>query len=173
MKVIIVLNNRSFWYRLKKFGVTNIIVSPDFILSLIVGIFIVYFTKLCVPKNIGISILDTLIPLSAALFAIILAGLAIISSFTDEKFILAWVKANVWENLVTLFQINLYIPLIVILLALLIRFVYYNSILLIFLIIISVYMIFSLIDLIRFISVYALQRADFLQIKSQIEEKSK
>jgi hypothetical protein len=159
------MNEKDFITRIRKFGVYNLILSPDTIIALFVFILIGLFTNWSVSYNVGQEFIDAILPISAAFFSIILAGLAIITSFTDKKFIFYWVQAGLFKDVVTLFQWNLYVPLILIVLALFIKFVYYNSLLLIFLAAFFVYMIISLMDLIKFISTYALQRADLIEIE--------
>ena len=110
----------------------------------------------------GKDVLDLFITVSSAFFAIVLTGLAIISSFTDKEFIKAWIEIGEYDNIITLFQYNLYVPLILLTFAFALRFIHYNSVLMIILISLFVYMILSLVDLIRFISKYALQRGDLI-----------
>jgi hypothetical protein len=110
----------------------------------------------------GKDVLDLFITVSSAFFAIVLTGLAIISSFTDKEFIKAWIEIGEYDNIITLFQYNLYVPLILLTFAFALRFIHYNSVLMIILISLFVYMILSLVDLVRFISKYALQRGDLI-----------
>jgi hypothetical protein len=134
---------RDFWRRILKFGIINLIKSPDTIIAIIVFLGIGVLTNWTICKGIGYNFIDDILPISAAFFAIILAGLAIIASFTDKDFIHAWVESGLFEDLVTLFQWNLYIPLVVTVFALFIKFVYYNSLLLILLISLFIYMVIS------------------------------
>ena len=156
---------KKFTKRLKGFGIKNLLLSPDTIISFIVFIAVGFLTGWTISSETGDNFIITIVPVSAAFFSIVLAALAIVSSFTDENFILLWVRAGEFENLVTLFQWNLYLPLVITVFALFIEFVYYNSILLILLIAFFIYMVISLIDLIKFISAYALQRAEFIEMK--------
>jgi hypothetical protein len=110
----------------------------------------------------GKDVLDLFITVSSAFFAIVLTGLAIISSFTDKEFIKAWIEIGEYDNIITLFQYNLYVPLILLTFAFALRFIHYNSVLMIILISLFVYMILFLVDLVRFISKYALQRGDLI-----------
>lgn len=167
------MNETDFLSRIKKFGVDKIIISPDTIIAALIFIIIGIYTNWNISNTLGTSIIDTILPIAATFFSIILAGLAIITSFTDEKFIYAWVQAKLYDDVVTLFQWNLYIPLILTAYALFLKFLFYNSILLILLIALTVYMIVSLIDLIKFISTYALQRADFIKKEFDKKEENK
>lgn len=158
---------RDFFKRLKAFGINDLILSPDTILSVLIFLFLGFYTNWTISPQDGTKFVEIIIPVSASFFAIVLAGLAIISSFTDKNFIYAWTKAGLFADLVTLFQWNLYVPIMVTVLALIIEFIPFNSILFIFLVALFTYMIVSLMDLIKFISTYALQRADFIEIEFQ------
>jgi hypothetical protein len=158
---------RDFIKRLKSFGIENLLISPDTVISIILFFAVGILTNWVVSEKTAHQFINAIIPVSAAFFTIILAGLAIISSFTDKNFIHAWVENELFADLVTIFQYNLYIPLAVTVVALFIEFVYYNSVMFIFLVAFFVYMVISLIDLIKFISTYALLRADFIEIEFQ------
>jgi len=163
------MNEKNFFFRIKKFGIKNIIISADFIIAVCIGLLIGFFSNWDIPSKIGNDFIVIIIPVAATFFAIILTALALISSFSDKQYILAWVKAGLFDEIIILFQWNLYIPLILILIALFLKFIYYHSILLILLAALFIYLIFSLADLVRFISNYALQRADFLEVELQNE----
>lgn len=167
------MNEKNFFFRLKKFGLKNLIISADFILAVCVGLLIGVFSNWDIPSKIGNEFIVIIIPVTAAFFAIILTALALISSFSDKEYILAWVRAGLFDEIIILFQWNLYIPLILILIALFLKFIYYHSILFIFLAAFFIYLIFSLMDLVRFISNYALQRADFIEIELENETVTK
>jgi hypothetical protein len=157
-----------FLARIKKFGIKRLFLSYDTYGAILTFILISYLTQMSVDYSLSAEpLLDVFISVSAIFFSIILAGLAIISSFTDKDFILAWIKIGEFDNVVTLFQYNLYIPLLILGISLFLRFVYYNSILMILLISLFVYMIISLIDLVKFIANYAIQRGNFIQIQSE------
>ncbi len=163
------MNEKNFFSRIKKFGLRNIIISADFILAVCIGLLIGFFSNWEISSKIGNDFIVLIIPVAAAFFAIILTALALISSFSDKHYIIAWVKAGLFDEIIILFQWNLYIPLILILIALFLKFIYYHSILLIILAAFFIYLIFSLIDLVKFISNYALQRADFIEIELENE----
>lgn len=159
---------REFTARMKKLGLKRLILSYDTFGAIISFILIGYFTNWNIDYSTKAEpLIGIFITVSATFFSIILAGLAIISSFTDKEFILAWIKIGEFDNVVTLFQYNLYIPLVILALSLILRFLFYDSILMILLISLFVYMIISLIELVKFIASYAIQRGNFIEIQSE------
>ena len=153
---------KNFLKRLFSFGIKKIILSWDTFAFIITFFIIWILTKGTISKTTAYEILSIFMNVSASLFAIVLAGLAIVTSFTDKEFIYIWKKIGEFDNMITLFQYNLYVPLFVLIYSLFLRFVWYNSIAMIISISLFVYMLFSLIDLIGFISRYGLQRGEFV-----------
>ena len=157
---------KSFLKRLSNFGIGKIIKSYDTLVAIITFFVILYFTKGYFNPNTIDNILFIFMEVSASLFAIILAGLAIVVSFTDKDFIYVWKEIGEFDNMITLFQYNLFIPIFVLILSLFLKFVFYHNIIMIVLISSFVYMLLSLIDLVNFICRYGLQRGEFVkQIK--------
>ncbi|MBU3904877.1 MAG: hypothetical protein KJ906_01870 [Nanoarchaeota archaeon] len=153
----------SFIKRLKKLGIKKLILSFD-TLAFIITFFLIYITSNgTIIQESANQILMSFIEISGSLFAIVLAGLAIVTSFTDKDFIYAWKKIEEFDNIITLFQYNMIILLLIMVFSLFIRFIYYNSFAMITLISIFVYMIVSLIDLVGFVSKYGLQRGEFIK----------
>jgi cell shape-determining protein MreC len=72
-----------------------------------------------------------------------------------------------FENIVTTFQYNLALPVVVLLFTLVMMVVYHPLAMLV-LIALFVYMLFALLDLVNLISRYALQRGEF--VKQQVEQ---
>jgi len=99
-----------------------------------------------------------------------IAGLAIIISFTDNTFILYWRKIKEFDNLMTIFQYNLYLPLIILLASFILEFFCYSSLGMIALISLFIYMIFSLMQLVQFIIRFGMQKADLIEILQSKEE---
>ncbi|MDD3999651.1 MAG: hypothetical protein PHX62_01980 [Bacilli bacterium] len=151
---------RSFTKRLARLKILKSVDTLGFIVSLIV---VGFYTNWNIDFIYGKSILDSFITVSSTFFAFILAGFTVITSFTDKDFILAWIKIGKYETVITLFQYNLYLPIVILSMAFILRFIYYNSIVMIFLISLFIYMLFSVADLVKFISNYALQRGDFIE----------
>ena len=156
----------SFVRRMSKFGLKNLFLAPDFIIGAITLVSLILYSHYFgnIGQEIANAILDSFIQISVTLFSIILAALAIVASFTDEKFILAWIEIDEFDNLITLFQYNLYVPLSVMILSLFSKYLFYSPWIFIFICSLFVYMLISLIDLIGLVSKYALQRGKFIEI---------
>lgn len=163
--------DQGFSTRLRQLGWRDVLISPDAFIGVIVGAAILILSPGGVNETVGGNILPQIMTVSASLFAIILTGLAIITSFTDEAFVYAWKQIGEFDNMITIFQYNLYLPIIVLSYALFLRFLYYSPIAMVVLISLFVYMLASLIDLVNFISKYALQRGEF--IRQQFDEQRK
>lgn len=162
---------RSFIKRMMKLKLLNSLDTFGFVLSLISLLFIQYYTNWSINfLDDGNDILDVFITISSTFFAFILTGFTVITSFTDKNFIRAWIEIGEYEGIITLFQYNLYIPMTLLIVSFILRFVYYNSIVMIFLISLFVYMILSIADLVKFISNYALQRGDFIVATNEKSE---
>lgn len=158
---------KRFLKRLYSLGTEGLLKSFDTffgVLSLVTLFFI--FDGRFPEENAG-QILQIFATVSATLFALVLTGLTIITSFTDKLFLYAWQDVGEFENIVTTFQYNLFLPVAVLLLSLILL-VQYNGMIMITLIALFVYMIFSLIDLVNLIVTYSLQRGDF--VRQQIEQ---
>lgn len=159
---------KNFLKRLSQFGFKRLVLSIDTFIGIIVFFVVYILTKGIISQEYSKEILGIFIQVSASLFAIVLAGLAIVTSFTDKEFVYAWKKIGEFDNMITLFQYNLYIPLLILLLSLFLRFISYNSWVMIILIALFAYMIFALIDLTNFICRYGLQRGEF--IRKRVED---
>ncbi len=164
---------KSFFKRLYGFGFIKIIVSYDTIIALIAFILLLKFANDDLLKNRYQDILNIFINTSASLFAIILAGLAIITSFTDKDFLYVWKKLGEFDNIITLFQYNLFLPILILSYSLILKFTEYNYWAIIILISLFSYMIFSLLHLINFICRYGLQRGEFIQQLKDLEHSKK
>lgn len=156
--------NNDFIDRIRRFGWKNILLSKDMGISVIIGIalLLMSFSPCDTQKT---ELLDTIITVSAALFSIILTGLAIITTFTDTQYIKIWIEIGQYDNVITLFQFNLYLPLCVLMISFINRFfVIQSDIFLYFTVASFFYLLLSLFDLIKFISKYALQRGEFIRL---------
>ncbi len=157
------MKTKSFMKRLSEFGFKKVILSYDAFFSILVLFLVGILTNWVILESTAKGILEIFIQVSSALFAIVLAGLAIVTSFIDKQFVYMWKVAGEFDNMITLFQYNLFTPMFILLLSLFIDFIYYNSVLMIIAIALFVYMIFSLISLINFICRYGLQRGEFVK----------
>lgn len=157
----------SFFWRLWQMGPERLVLSYDTLAAVLAfsGTFI--YTDGGLAEDTAAGILSSFATVSATLFAIVLTGLTIITSFTDRLFLYAWQDVGEFENIVTIFQYNLVLPVVVLLFTLAMMVVYHPFALLV-LIALFVYMLFALLDLVNLISRYALQRGEF--VKQQVEQ---
>jgi hypothetical protein len=156
--------DKNFTKRIMKFGIWNLLISWDTLGFIVTFILLVVYTNGNIDFTVtGKDILDVFITVSSTFFAIVLTGLAIISSFADREFIKAWVKIGEYGNIITLFQYNLYVPLVLLIVSFILRFIHYNPVLMMISISLFVYMILALVDLVKFISKYALQRGCLIE----------
>ena len=162
----------KFSTRLSNLGASALIKSVDTIIGIIVFFTLLYIFDGNFPKEDGLEMLSVFVSVSSALFAIILTGLAIVLSFTDEAFVYAWKEIEGFDDMVTVFQFNLYLPLFVLCFSLILKFIEYNGLAMIFAIAFFAYMIVSLVDLVNFISKYGLQRGDFIYQQLEPENNS-
>lgn len=161
------MTERNF---IKRTAKLNLFRSWDTLGFFIALILVVYYTKWNINfTDVGKPILDSFITVSSTFFAFILTGLTIITSFTDKDFILAWIEIGEYETVITMFEYNLYVSMILLVAAFILRFVHYNPIGMVFLISLFVYMILAIMDLVKFIASYALQRGDFVAKKNNIK----
>lgn len=154
--------------RIRDFGIRNLILSYDTLIGIIAFFLLFISTGGGLDESVGESIITVIALVSATLFAIVLTGLTIITSFTDRYFLYAWTEVGEFEGIVTLFQYNLILPIVTLIASIVIS-VHYNGFFMLILAAFFIYMMFSLLDLVGFISKYALQRAEFV---SQLMEKS-
>jgi hypothetical protein len=161
---------KSFIKRLSNLGFNKIFLSYDFIIAVISFFLIGIHTKWSIDYDLGQTILSIFLQISAIIFSLIIAGLAIIISFTDNTFILFWRKIGEFDNLMTIFQYNLYLPLIILLASFVLEFFYYSSLGMIVLISVFIYMIFSLMQLVQFVIRYGMQKADLIEILQSKKE---
>jgi hypothetical protein len=152
----------KFSTRLTSLGASGLVKSLDTIIGIVAFFSLLYLFDGSFPKEDGVEMLSIFISVSSALFAIILTGLAIVLSFTDEAFVYAWKEIDGFDDMVTVFQFNLYLPLIVLCFSLILKFIQYNGLAMIVAIAFFAYMIVSLVDLVNFIAKYGLQRGEFI-----------
>jgi hypothetical protein len=158
---------KKFLKRLYSLGIEGIFKSFDMFFGVLsLAILLLVFDGHFPEESAG-SILQIFATVSATLFALVLTGLTIITSFTDKLFLYAWQDVGEFENIVTTFQYNLFLPVAVLLVSLILL-VQYDGMVMIALIALFVYMMFSLIDLVNLIVTYSLQRGEF--VRQQIEQ---
>lgn len=158
----------SFLRRFVGLGPRRLILSWDTLAGVIAFFAVFILMDGGIAESEAASILSSFATVSATLFAIVLTGLTIITSFTDRLFLYAWQDVGEFENIITTFQYNLTLPIAVLLATLALQ-VVYHPLAMIVLIAFFVYMLFSLFDLVGLISSYALQRGEFVK---QLVERS-
>lgn len=163
--------NSSLFKRLLQLGPRSFILSYDFIAAVVTFAVFYVYTGGVFPAEDAASLLSSFATVSASLFAIVLTGFTIITSFTDRMFLYAWTKVGEFENIVTTFQFNLILPILVLLGTFVLQIQYY-SIGMMVLTAAFVYMLFSMLDLVGLISRYSLQRGEFVKQQIESEENS-
>lgn len=158
---------KKFLKRLYSLGVEGIFKSFDFFFGVLSLVILLFVFNGDFPTEGTESILQIFATVSATLFALVLTGLTIITSFTDKLFLYAWQEVGEFENIITTFQYNLFLPIVVLLVSLSLL-VQYNGTAMIIVIALFVYMMFSLVDLVNLIVTYSLQRGEF--VRQQIEQ---
>ena len=161
----------GFLKRLRVLGPERLILSYDTLAGVLAFFAVLIYTGGGIGETTANSILSSFATVSATLFAIVLTGLTIITSFTDRLFLYVWYEeVEEFESIVTTFQYNLSLPVVVLLMTLALQ-VVYDPLAMLVLIAVFVYMMFSLLDLVGLISRYSLHRAEF--VKQQVEESMK
>lgn len=163
--------DQGFLSRLQEIGPWKFIKSVDTIIG-IIAFSAIYISKDgFFPQEGAAVLLQTIARISASLFAIILAGLTIITSFTDKEFIYAWKETGKFDEVMTLIEYYLYLPLIVLIFSLGLAHVRYHSLAMIILSSLFVYTIVGMFSLVGFIIRYGLQRAEFVtkQVDNQAQ----
>jgi len=163
----------KFRDRLIDLGIDGLIKSVDFLTFIAVFLGGLYVFDGAYSATQADQLLEIFITVSSSLFAIILTGLAITLSFSDPAFIYAWNEGiDDFDEMVTVFQFNLYLPVMILSLSLILRFVKYDGTVMVFLMGFFAYMLVSLLDIVNFLAKYGLQRAEFIsqQIEKSVEQ---
>lgn len=93
-------DDTRFFSMLKKFGRRRLITAPDFIFALVLATSLAVMSGyFLISKEAIQSLSPVLIPVGAALVAIIITGLAIIVSTSDDNFIKILKDAGIYENI--------------------------------------------------------------------------
>lgn len=160
----------SFLRRVGQIGPGAFLKSYDTVAGAVVflGLFIV--TDGGIARGSAEEMLNSIAAISATLFAIVLTGLTIITSFSSPEFIYAWQEIDEFENVITYFQYNLTLP-IAVLLSTFTLMVHYDPIGMLVLLALLVYMLISMLDLVGLVSRFALQRGEFVSQKLEQSQK--
>jgi len=158
------MNDRSFLGRMKTFGRWRLIKSKDFIATILI-----FLVLSLVDRNIILSMNKEFLQISwqfsTALLSVILAGFAIIIAFTDKDFIKFMKEAKAFDNILFLFEWNIYVTILVVILGVLIS--SFNSMIILYPVYLFafIYMFFSILCLISFITFYGIKKGEFTQKK--------
>lgn len=97
-------SDTKFSVLFNKFGIINIIKSKDCIISFLISVFVVGMAiKFNNPRGIIEQIAPLSITVSSALIAVVIAGLAIVVSISDEDFIKILKKSDSYDKILFLF----------------------------------------------------------------------
>lgn len=97
-------NDTKFLKMCRKFGLKRIIGSPDFWVAVIVStLFSLICGSLLISKEMISNLSIILITISAAMLAVIIAGLAIVVSIADDNFVKLLKKVGIYENILFVF----------------------------------------------------------------------
>ncbi|WP_414837407.1 hypothetical protein ACK3SF_03990 [Candidatus Nanosalina sp. VS9-1] len=151
------MKDRSFVSRLKKYGGLRLLTSNDFKVSAVIFATLYFFSV--IPSSLGF--LEASIGFTSSLIAIVLTGLAIIVSLSNSSFIsFLKDKAQVFDQLIFLFEWNAYIAIFTTLVGL--ATVANGSIWLYrFFTFLLLYLSASILNLIAFVSYYGQVKAEF------------
>lgn len=97
-------DDTKFVARLKKFGIKRILFSVDLRYSALISILIIFIIHYFGIAGGSIVLICPLyITISAAMIAVAIAGLAIIASISDPKFVLILKNSKIYENILFTF----------------------------------------------------------------------
>lgn len=160
-----------FLQRLNRLGSRKLFLNYDTIAGVVTFIIVGFFTHWQIDYSSRAEpLLGVFMTIAATFFSIILAAFAVFSAFTDEKYLLSWIETRKLDNIITIFQFNLYTPIIVLLISLFLKIVLYSDLLMIFTISLFVYMVISLAQLVGFMAEYSLQKGEFLESTRNAKE---
>ena len=168
--------NSSFCNRLKNFGQLRVVESLDFIFSLLLigSLAVLTPDKL---KVIDKDLVGIVINVSVSLAAFIIASFSILISFTDREFILflkglkvdSKKNVTVYDNILFLFEWNIIVDLLTVLLGFLIGYFLTITLLYVVMIFCFIYVIFSAINLVSFITSFGVRKGDYEKAR-KVEE---
>lgn len=159
---------KYFQKGLKKYGVIRLLTERDLLLSAGVVIAIVLYrfgvctwlSRACFSLyRHGFITFATQMAIS--LTAFILAGLAIIISFTNREFLIQLKELDIYTNILFVFQFNLYLTGLTALAGILASTIIRTEIAFLVFLFLFLYMIFSLTEMVDIVVEYGAQKARF------------
>lgn len=145
----------NFFGRIKNFGISRLIKSYDFIISLVICI-IGYFTFFNVILNDYKPVLSDMMNTSISITTVILAGFAIVISLSDAEFIKILKEYKIYENILFYFEYTTMISVMVFSISFFLKYVYFLKWVYFFDIFLFIYMLFCLIQLVSFITKFSI-----------------
>lgn len=159
---------KRFLERLSNYGYRRIFLSPDIVYSIIFsGLIVVLSEGVC-----GVSqypclnlasgrLVELATQFAISLTAFILAGLAILVSFTDKEFISELKSIGIYENIMFVFQYNIYLTIVTVLLGSVIQAYNLKGAVFYIFVFVFIYMVLSLIQMIDLIVTVGNKKAEF------------
>lgn len=155
----------GFYQRMKTFTVKRIILHYDFLLALVLTFgFILYDVEIGFNQTTFTTMLSDISFASINIATIILAGFAIIVSFADDGFVAMLKRLNVYSNIIFVFEYTTINAIFCFLLSLFLKDIHFNTHLMYLLCFLFIYLLFSLISLIMFISFYGMKKSEYSDI---------
>lgn len=159
------MNGKTFLDRFRNFGsFRKILKSYDFILTLIIFLFILILRPIYISK-IDLNFLVTASTIAISLAAFIIAAFSILVSLSNKEFIIFLKKINVYDKILFLFEWNIYTTVLVSVFGLYITYFENNLWLYRIFIFSFMYMIFSILNLVSFITYYGQRKGEFEELR--------
>ena len=103
----------NIYENIRNYGIWRIIWDKDFILSVIISISLVSIHYATGIEVINDKFVSESVQLAVSLLAFIIAGLALLVSFSDEEFLALLKDLEIYDNILFVFQYNIYIAILV------------------------------------------------------------
>lgn len=159
---------KQFREGINEYGLVRLFTEWDFLLSLFFVSVIVSFRYLACPwvlKNCFSLYNPDFVSLATkfaiSLTAFILAGLAVIISFTDRQFLVQLKKLEIYANIMFVFQFNLYLSGLTALVGILVSSVYNSELAFVLFLFFFIYLMLSLAAMVDLIVQYGIQKANY------------
>lgn len=159
---------KQFREGIREYGLARLLTEFDFLVSVVViltlGIWrywaCAYILSPC-SSIYNQQFLNIATMFSISLTAFILAGLAVLVSFTDQAFLVQLEELGIYNNIMFVFQFNLYLTGLSALSGILASSVFQSEVSLLVFLFFFVWMILSLTEMVDLIVRYGIQRAQF------------
>jgi len=163
------MKNKHFSQRLTNFGIRRILKSLDFIISLLILLFLLLTSSNTLLK-INKEFVDTSIHIAVSLAALIIAAFSILVSFSNREFVTFLKELKIYDKILFLFEWNIYVAIITVMVGVLINYFIASSLIYVIYIFLFVYMICSILSLVSFITYFGLRKGEFEEINKPKEK---